>query len=131
MSHPGPSTSPALEAIARTLVTLLDNQQARVDAALEDLPDTLLDTSPDEHEGDAACKPIRAIGHHLLGLRRFQLTVLDSPLVGQAPLRGVWAKRPKNRVFGLLGAFGPPGGGGGTHPDNLATEKFKGASSNG
>lgn len=64
-----------LHPINRCLLVILENQVARTKAALCDLPEDLYDAAPG---GD--CKSIRAIGAHLILLRRFQLTLLDSPL---------------------------------------------------
>jgi hypothetical protein len=58
---------------ARTLVTILDNQQHRTAAAFEELPETLFSMEPG---GD--CNTIRDIGLHLLALRKFQLAILGS-----------------------------------------------------
>ena len=64
-----------LHPISRTLMVVLDNQTARTDKALEGLRPDVFDASPG---GD--CNSIRAIGEHLLQLRRFQLMLLGSPL---------------------------------------------------
>ena len=64
--------------ISRTLLTVLENQAARTDKALEGLRSDVFDASPG---GD--CNSIRGIGAHLLQLRKFQLTLLGSPLAGE------------------------------------------------
>ncbi|MHC5023247.1 MAG: DinB family protein [Planctomycetota bacterium] len=61
--------------INRTLLTLLDNQIRRMHAALDDLPPDAIDAAPG---GD--CNSIRGIMAHLVNLRWFQLTLLESPL---------------------------------------------------
>ena len=66
--------------INRTLATILENQKARADAALEDLPDDLLTASP-----GGGCKSIAEIGTHLIMLRRFTLGLMESPLAEQVP----------------------------------------------
>jgi hypothetical protein len=66
--------------INRTLLTLLENQVRRTEAALEDLDESIFDRTPG---GD--CKTICQIGQHLVMLRRFQLSLLQSPLVDRIP----------------------------------------------
>ncbi len=63
MSHP----------INRTLLTILDNQAARTDAALDDLREDVFTTDAPED-----CHSIRDIGRHLVLLRRFQMMLLGS-----------------------------------------------------
>ncbi|MHC4989834.1 MAG: DinB family protein [Planctomycetota bacterium] len=63
-----------MDPTARALLVLLDNQEARTAAALEGLDASLVDTGPG---GD--CHGIRDIVRHLVALRRFQLTLLESP----------------------------------------------------
>ena len=72
--------SAELHPVNRTLLTLLENQVERADAALENLPEEIFDTSPG-HD----CNSIAAIGRHLLKLRHFQLSLLGSPLAGEVP----------------------------------------------
>jgi hypothetical protein len=64
--------------IARTLLSLLDNQVARTEAAFEDLDDTIYRRQP-----GGECNSIQGIGRHLLLLRRFQLQLLESPFAEQ------------------------------------------------
>ena len=61
----------------RALLVLLENQVTRTQAVFEDLSDEAFDAAPG---GD--CHSIREIGQHLLQLRRFQLSLLESPLAG-------------------------------------------------
>ena len=63
-----------LHPINRTLLTLLENQVTRTDAAFDGLDDECVDADPG---GD--CNTIRKIASHLLFLRRFQLMLLGSP----------------------------------------------------
>jgi uncharacterized damage-inducible protein DinB len=60
---------------ARTLLTLLDNQVARTDAALAGLSADAFVAEP-----GGECNSILRIGRHLVMLRRFQLALLESPL---------------------------------------------------
>ena len=69
---------PELHPINQALLTLLDNQMTRTEAVFEGLAAELFDVDPG---GD--CNSIRAICNHLVGLRRFQLTLLESPLAAQ------------------------------------------------
>ena len=64
--------------INRTLLTVLDNQTRRLHAALDDLPAGALDAAPG---GD--CNSIRGIVAHLVNLRWFLLTLLESPLAAK------------------------------------------------
>lgn len=65
---------------AAALCVVLDNQIARMHAALEDLPQEAYDA---EQPND--CNSIRAIGAHLIGLCRFQLGILESGLIESIP----------------------------------------------
>lgn len=65
--------SPTADPIAATLLAVLDNQVARTHAALSDLPQHVFDAAQPN-----ACNSIRAIGAHLIDLRRFQLGMLGS-----------------------------------------------------
>lgn len=67
---------PDLHPINRTLLTVLENQVSRTTFAFEGLNEAVLDTPPGND-----CKSIRGIIVHLIHLRRFQLTLLESPLV--------------------------------------------------
>jgi hypothetical protein len=58
--------------INRALLEVLENQITRTDAAFEDLPDPIFRAEPG---GD--CNSILAIGRHLVGLRLFQLRLLE------------------------------------------------------
>ena len=69
-----------LHPINRTLLDILENQRVRTSCAIEDLTEAVFNASPG---GD--CKSIRDIGVHLIGLRQFQLSLLDSPLVQDEP----------------------------------------------
>jgi hypothetical protein len=64
--------------INRTLLTILENQAARTQCAFEGLSEQVFEASPG---GD--CNAISQIGQHLLVLRRFQLTLLESPSAAQ------------------------------------------------
>ena len=64
-----------LHSISRTLLAVLENQAARTDRALDGLRSDVFDALP-----GCDCKSIRGIGEHLLQLRKFQLTLLDSSL---------------------------------------------------
>ncbi len=64
----------------QVLLAILANQVARTEACLEGLTQANLDVVPG---GD--CQSIRGIVGHLLGLRGFQLSLLQSPLQGQMP----------------------------------------------
>ncbi len=64
--------------INQTLLTILENQAFRTRCALEGLREQVFEASPGRD-----CNSIRLIGQHLLVLRRFQLTLLDSPLATQ------------------------------------------------
>ncbi len=66
--------------INQALLTLLDNQAARTVAAMEELPQEVYQADPGRD-----CHSIRAIGEHLIGLQRFQLRLLESPLAEQVP----------------------------------------------
>ena len=66
--------------INRTLLTLLDNQVERTEAAFEELG---AETAVEEPGHD--CKPIIEISRHLLELRRFQLELLESTLAKDVP----------------------------------------------
>ena len=70
----------AIHPINQTLLVLLDNQVARTAAAFEGLTEGDLDA----HAG-GDCHTIRQIATHLLGLRKFQLSLLNSPLAAEAP----------------------------------------------
>lgn len=63
-----------------TLLTLLENQVTRTAAALEGLDEETYQAEPGND-----CNSIRKIGEHLLKLRRFQLTLMESPLAADAP----------------------------------------------
>ncbi|GEM_PF-3225086 len=65
---------------AAALCVTLDNQIARMHAALEDLPQEAYDA---EQPND--CNSIRAIGAHLITLCRFQLILLESELAESIP----------------------------------------------
>ena len=60
------------------MLTVLENQAARTDKALEGLKPDVFDASPG---GD--CNSIRGIGEHLLQLRKLQLMLLGSFLTGK------------------------------------------------
>ena len=60
------------------LLVLLDNQEARTAAALEGLKEEVFDVPPG---GD--CHTIRQVAQHLLELRKFQLTLLNSTLAAK------------------------------------------------
>ena len=60
-------------AIVTGLLAVMDNQVTRTAAAFEDLPDDAFKAEPG---GD--CHSIAGIGAHLVGLRRFQLSLLGS-----------------------------------------------------
>lgn len=64
--------------INRTLLALLENQMQRFDAAIEGVTD---DVAAIEPGGD--CNSILGVCRHLLHLRGFQLTQLESPLADQ------------------------------------------------
>ena len=64
--------------INQTLLTILDNQAARIQCAFEGLSEQVFDASPG---GD--CNTISQIGQHLLLLHRFQLTLLESPAAAE------------------------------------------------
>ena len=64
--------------INRSLLTLLDNQVARREAAFEDLDETTYGAQPG-HD----CNSIQGIARHLVLLRRFQMTLLESPLADE------------------------------------------------
>lgn len=66
--------------INRALLTLLENQIERTDAAIEGLGDDTAVAAPG-HD----CKTILEITRHLLDLRRFQLELLESPLAKDVP----------------------------------------------
>jgi hypothetical protein len=66
--------------IAESLLVLLENQVARTIAAFEGLDAATFDAPPGND-----CHSIRQITAHLLGLRKFQLTLLSSPLAAQVP----------------------------------------------
>jgi len=68
----------ATNLINQTLLTILDNQAARCACAFEDLTSEVFEAAPG---GD--CHSIREIGKHLLHLRRFGLTLLESSLAAQ------------------------------------------------
>ena len=65
--------------INQTLLSVLDNQISRTDAALDGMSDEAF-----THEPGADCASIRTIGQHLIKLRRFQLLLLRSPLAAEA-----------------------------------------------
>ena len=67
-----------LHPINRTLLTVLDNQVSRTSYALDGLSDAVFDAT-----AGSDCKSIRDIVVHLIQLRRFQLTLLESPLAGE------------------------------------------------
>ena len=67
-----------LHPINRTLLAILDNQVARTACAFAGLNDQVYRREPG---GD--CKSIAQIGAHLVHLRRFQLTLLGSPLADE------------------------------------------------
>jgi len=69
-----------LHAVNRSLVTILENQIRRTDAAFEALPDEVYNADP-----GGGCNSIRKIGEHLIRLRQFQLMLLRSPLAEQVP----------------------------------------------
>lgn len=71
---------PTHDTVAAGLIALLDNQIARMHAALEDLPQEAYDA---EHPND--CNSIRAIGAHMIMLCRFQLVILESELAASIP----------------------------------------------
>lgn len=75
-----------------TLLTLLDNQAARTEAALHELPDSILRASP-----GFDCNCILDIVRHLLDLRRFQLMLLESPLVADVPAADAFDDLPPLR----------------------------------
>lgn len=64
----------SLHPVNATLLALLDNQCARTEAAFEGLRDDVFTAEPGHN-----CNSIRAIAHHLIKLRRFQLMLLESP----------------------------------------------------
>ncbi len=84
--------------INRTLLTLLDNQERRTLAALDGLSESVFAASPG---GD--CKSIRDICRHLLGLRRFQLTLLESPLAAEVDDPET-IHSPESALYGLKAA---------------------------
>ncbi len=57
----------------QVLLAILENQVSRTEAAFDGLTDEMLPTEPG---GD--CNSILRIGRHLIGLRRFQLSLLGS-----------------------------------------------------
>jgi len=67
--------------INRSLLTLLENQVARTGAAFEDLDEPTFAAEP-----GADCNSIQRIGRHLLLLRRFQISMLESPLADEVDL---------------------------------------------
>ena len=71
---------PQLHPAAQTLVAIVDNQAARTVAALRGLREDVFTASP-----GGQTRSIFAIGRHLLSLRKMQLNILGSPLVGQMP----------------------------------------------
>lgn len=64
----------------QVLLAILANQEERTEACLEGISDDILDQVPG---GD--CQSIRGILNHLLALRSFQLSLLQSPLQDQMP----------------------------------------------
>ncbi len=70
----------AINPIAQTLVTLLENQDRRTEFAFKDLPEEAYRVEPG-HD----CNSIERIGEHLVRLRQFQLMLLESPLAQQVP----------------------------------------------
>jgi len=80
MSRGYTAAMPDTHPIARTLLTVLDNQDRRTEFAFKDLPDDVYRAEPG-HD----CNSIDRIGEHLVRLRQFQLLLLESPLAGEAP----------------------------------------------
>ena len=64
--------------MSQTLLTVLDNQHCRIEAALEGVTDEVFQVEPG---GD--CHSILGVGRHLVQLRRFQLLLLGSPLASR------------------------------------------------
>lgn len=64
----------------QALITILENQKVRTAAAFEELSAEVYEVEPG---GD--CNSIRRIGEHLINLRRFQLTMLESSLAEEIP----------------------------------------------
>lgn len=64
----------------QVLLAILANQEERTDACLEGISEDILDQVPG---GD--CQSIRGILNHLLELRSFQLSLLQSPLQDKMP----------------------------------------------
>lgn len=60
--------------VTQVLLTILDNQIDRIDAAYDNLDGETFTVEPG---GD--CNSIQRITHHLVHLRRFQLMLLESP----------------------------------------------------
>lgn len=73
-----PTQMSSINPINQTLLTILDNQIARTDATFQGLRDDVFAAEPG---GD--CNSILDIGRHLLGLRRFGLSLLQSPFQEQ------------------------------------------------
>ena len=69
-----------LNAVNRTLLAILDNQERRTAFAFEALPDAVYNADP-----GGGCNSIRKIGEHLIRLRQFQLMLLGSPLAERVP----------------------------------------------
>jgi len=68
----------ATHPISRTLLSVLENQAQRIEAALEGLTEEVSMVEPGRD-----CHSIHEIGRHLLNLQRFQLTLLGSPLASR------------------------------------------------
>lgn len=64
----------------QVLLAILANQEERTEACLEGISEGILD-----HVPGSDCQSIRGILNHLLALRSFQLSLLQSPLQSQMP----------------------------------------------
>jgi hypothetical protein len=80
MTNTPGTTQERLHPQNQVLLAIIANQVARTEACLEGLTQANLDVPPG---GD--CQSIRGIIGHLLGLRGFQLSLLQSPLQEQMP----------------------------------------------
>ena len=68
------------QGINQVLVTILENQEARTEAALNGVRDDVFTAEPGED-----VRATLEIGRHLLGLRKMQLMMLESQLEAEMP----------------------------------------------